>query len=110
MEVRLKITALYESVTQSIINDLEAGVASWVKPWKDGNTGDILPMNAATKRDYNGVNIPILWHAQIRKGYSENDGEKKLYGTDISPKQAVIIALDGGQAAQLEDIRSNHRA
>jgi antirestriction protein ArdC len=50
MEVRMKITALYESVTQSIINDLEAGAASWVKPWKDGNTGDILPMNAAAKR------------------------------------------------------------
>jgi hypothetical protein len=27
--------------------------------------------------------------------------EKKLYGTDISPKQAVIIALDDSQTAQL---------
>jgi antirestriction protein ArdC len=65
----MQITALYESVTQSIIKDLEAGVASWVKPWKDGNTGGILPMNAATKRGYNGVNIPILWHAQLASGY-----------------------------------------
>jgi antirestriction protein ArdC len=40
-----------------------------VKPWKNGNTGGILPMNAATKRDYNGVNIPILWHAQLASGY-----------------------------------------
>jgi len=44
----MKIAALYESVTQSIIKDLEAGVASWTKPWKSGNTGGILPMNAAT--------------------------------------------------------------
>ena len=26
-------------------------------------------MNAATKRSYNGINIPILWHAQITNGY-----------------------------------------
>jgi hypothetical protein len=42
---------------------LESGVAPWVKPWRNGNTGGILPMNAATKRSYNGINIPILWHA-----------------------------------------------
>jgi antirestriction protein ArdC len=65
----MKIAALYESVTQSIIRDLEAGVASWTKPWKNANTGGILPMDAATKRCYNGVNIPILWHAQLTRGY-----------------------------------------
>ena len=65
----MKIAALYDSVTQSIIKDLEAGVAPWTKPWKNGNTGGILPMNAATKRGYNGVNIPILWHAQLTHGY-----------------------------------------
>jgi len=65
----MKIAALYESVTQSIIKDLEAGVAPWTKPWKNGNVGGILPMNAATKRGYNGVNIPILWHAQLARGY-----------------------------------------
>jgi antirestriction protein ArdC len=65
----MHISALYESVTNSIIADLEAGVASWTKPWKNGNAGGIMPMNAATKRAYNGVNIPILWHAQITEGY-----------------------------------------
>jgi len=33
----MHISALYESVTNSIIADLERGVASWVKPWKSGN-------------------------------------------------------------------------
>jgi len=68
-EEHMHISALYESVTNSIIADLERGVASWVKPWKSGNTGGILPMNAATKRSYNGINIPILWHAQLSRGY-----------------------------------------
>jgi antirestriction protein ArdC len=65
----MKIADLYQSVTADIIKDLEAGTAPWTKPWKNGNTGGILPMNAATKRGYNGINIPILWHAQITHGY-----------------------------------------
>jgi antirestriction protein ArdC len=55
-------------VTNSIIADLEKGVASWVKPWSGGGVG-ALPTNAATGRDYNGINIPILWHAALSKGY-----------------------------------------
>jgi antirestriction protein ArdC len=35
----MHILALYESVTNSIIADLESGVAPWVKPWRNGNTG-----------------------------------------------------------------------
>lgn len=53
---------IYEEVTASILKDLEAGVASWVKPWKS-KSGGILPYNHATGRKYSGVNIPILWHA-----------------------------------------------
>lgn len=65
----MNIKALYESVTQSIIKDLEAGVAPWVKPWKAGARGGMLPFNAVTNRSYNGINIPILWDAWLRKGY-----------------------------------------
>jgi antirestriction protein ArdC len=65
----MKIADLYQSVTADIIKDLETGTAPWTKPWKNGNTGGILPMNAATKRSYKGINIPILWHAQITRGY-----------------------------------------
>ena len=64
----MHISALYESVTKSIIADLEKGVASWVKPWSGRGVG-ALPANAATGRDYNGINIPILWHAALSKGY-----------------------------------------
>ena len=65
----MHISVLYESVTNTIIADLDRGVAPWVKPWRNGNTAGILPMNAATKRSYNGINIPILWHAQFINGY-----------------------------------------
>ena len=65
----MHIAALYESVTQSIIKDLEAGVAPWTKPWKSGARGGLLPFNAASNRSYNGINIPILWAAAHERGY-----------------------------------------
>ena len=65
----MQISKLYEQVTTAIVADLEKGVAPWTKPWKNGNTGGIMPMNAATKRSYNGINIPILWHAQLSRDY-----------------------------------------
>ena len=65
----MHIAALYESVTQSIIKDLEAGVAPWTKPWKSGARGGLLPFNAVSNRSYNGINIPILWAAAHARGY-----------------------------------------
>lgn len=59
---------LYESVTSNIIADLEKGVAPWVKPWKGGN-GGIMPINAATRTGYSGINILILWATREERGY-----------------------------------------
>jgi antirestriction protein ArdC len=70
----MKVSDLYTAVTSSIIADLEQGVASWTKPWKTGNGGGIMPVNAATKRSYSGINIPILWHAQSRAGILRRGG------------------------------------
>jgi antirestriction protein ArdC len=64
----MHISAVYESVTNSIIADLEKGVASWAQPWSGGGVG-ALPTNAATSRNYSGINIPILWRAGLSKGY-----------------------------------------
>jgi antirestriction protein ArdC len=60
---------LYESVTKRIVADLEKGVAPWVKPWKGGNGGGIMPINAATRRYYTGINVLILWSARDEHGY-----------------------------------------
>ncbi|MGJ0532076.1 ArdC family protein [Methylocystis sp.] len=68
----MKIAAVYEAVTRSIIAELEQGAAPWVKPWKSGNRTGILPANAITGRCYSGINIPILWHAADVRGYTTN--------------------------------------
>lgn len=59
---------LYESVTASIVSELEKGVRPWTKGWKEGKSVHI-PGNAATGRHYSGMNILLLWMEAIQKGY-----------------------------------------
>jgi antirestriction protein ArdC len=67
----MHINDLYRSVTNRIIEELERGAAPWLKPWKTGNRrGSLMPANAATSRPYRGINIPILWDAADRSGFS----------------------------------------
>src|ERR1700737_2841082 len=66
----MKINALYESVTITIIKQLEEGTAPWTRPWKNGkNTSGIMPHNGATHRSYNGINVMLLWAERELKGY-----------------------------------------
>ncbi len=59
---------IYDEVTKKIIADLENGAVPWVKPWKGGN-GGIMPINAATRTGYSGINILILWATREEQGY-----------------------------------------
>ena len=51
--------SIYEDVTRSIVEKLEAGVAPWVRPWGGGSGG--LPFNALTHKTYRGINTICLW-------------------------------------------------
>ena len=64
---RAKRADLYQSVTDSIIAELEAGRVPWVQPWGRPETTSPLgmPKNADTGRDYSGINILLLWAAAI---------------------------------------------
>jgi len=63
---------LYQEITNTIVAQLEAGTVPWVKPWRDkgGMVEAGLPYNAVTKRQYNGINVPILWGTGGAKGYA----------------------------------------
>src|ERR1700730_10105669 len=65
----MQASELYEKVTNQIIADLEKGVAPWVKPWKGGNSGGIMQINAATHHHYTGNNVLMLWSARDEHGY-----------------------------------------
>ncbi|KJC55102.1 antirepressor [Bradyrhizobium sp. LTSPM299] len=64
--------SLYDEITDKIIAELEAGHVPWVQPWENAAAKALLamPRNAATDRQYSGVNILILWSMARERGFS----------------------------------------
>ena len=62
---------LYDGITGKIIAELEEGRLPWVQPWGTAATKASLsmPKNAATSRQYSGINVLILWGAVVQHGY-----------------------------------------
>jgi antirestriction protein ArdC len=65
-------TDIYQTVTDNIIEALEAGVKPWVCPWQrvPGMSG--LPTNYATGVAYSGMNIMLLWCSASELGFSDS--------------------------------------
>lgn len=61
---------IYQKITDEIIESLEQGCVPWIRPWRNGEP--VFPVNIASGRAYNGINIPLLWHSATKNGY-END-------------------------------------
>jgi len=61
---------IYQKVTDRIIEQLEAGVAPWVRSW--ASNGNYIPHNAKTGKPYHGVNILMCWATQADKRYTSN--------------------------------------
>jgi antirestriction protein ArdC len=62
--------SLYHEITDKIIAELEQGRVPWVQPWANVGAPLGLPRNAATGRQYSGVNILILWCAVAERGFT----------------------------------------
>src|SRR5580700_3285058 len=67
------MSAIYETVTNQIIAELEAGAIPWTQPWKNQRRGGVMPLNGATGRPYSGINIPILWHSAHVNGFPSHE-------------------------------------
>jgi antirestriction protein ArdC len=57
---------LYQSVTDKIVAEIEAGTIPWAQPWEGG---PVMPANAVTGRPYSGINTLILMMAARDRGY-----------------------------------------
>ena len=57
---------VYQSVTDSIISELEKGAIPWVKPWRADSTAD---RNVINNKPYQGINRLILGMASMIKNY-----------------------------------------
>ena len=99
----------YQVVTDKIIECLEKGIIPWSQPWKNGLDG--LPFNAASKREYHGMNVFLLWITQMSKSYSSSGwltfkqakelggsvrkGEKSTEVVWWQPWEKMVINEDG---------------
>jgi len=59
--------SIYETVTNSIIEELEKGAIPWVKPWKADSSAD---KNYVSQKPYQGINRLLLGMSSMSKGYS----------------------------------------
>ncbi len=59
-------TKVYEKITASIIEAIEAGCGKFEMSW---HTFGALPSNASNKRRYRGINVLVLWAAASQRGY-----------------------------------------
>lgn len=62
---------LYQTVTDTIIKDLEFGIRPWLQPWIVGGEGGQLnrPLRANGEA-YRGINVLMLWCSAAENGFS----------------------------------------
>ena len=84
-------TDIYQTVTDSIIAALEAGVKPWSCPWQRVSGMSGLPSNYATGAVYSGMNIMLLWCSASKQGFSDSRW--------MTYKQAQVV---GGQVRTRE--------
>jgi antirestriction protein ArdC len=134
MDMRQKIdrsrdarALMYDSVTNHIIAELEAGRVPWVQPWgRSGSASAALPHNGLTGRAYSGINILILWGAVIEAGWPSQGwltfrqaleaggnvrkgerGTTVVYADRFIPKgEAERVSRDGGEARAVAFLKS----
>src|SRR5258707_11112205 len=110
-------SSVYQTVTNSIIEDLKQGVVPWVRPWK--SSASPFPRNVVSERPYRGVNILLLWTAASSQGYanpawltfrqarelggSVKEGEKAT-AIVYAAKTTKVAANDSGEEVE-KDIR-----
>lgn len=60
-----------QKVADEMIAALEAGTASWVRPWAPGEAFGTAPFNAASGRRYKGGNAIYLGALALARGYKD---------------------------------------
>ena len=62
---------LYQTVTDTIIKDLEFGIRPWMQPWIVGGEGGQLNRPLRSNGEaYRGINVLMLWGAAAENGFS----------------------------------------
>jgi antirestriction protein ArdC len=67
----MKVSDLYQKVTDRIIDELEQGTPPWTQPWKATRIKGVglMPSNLITGRLYSGSNVLLLWMEATARGW-----------------------------------------
>ena len=65
--------SIYETITDKILAAIESGPGDPVMPWQRSGARPVLPVNAATRQAYRGVNILSLWVTALEHGYASGE-------------------------------------
>lgn len=85
-----------QHLVDSWIEQMEAGVAPWVKPWKCQGSACGRPRNFESKRAYSGVNVFTLLASQMQQGFNSSEwitfsGVKRLGGSVLKGSHGTWI-------------------
>lgn len=71
----MALSNLYASVTASLIAEMEKGKIPWAPGFDQKQAAALtgMPRNGKTGRNYNGINVLILWGAALSKGYPSHE-------------------------------------
>src|SRR5687768_4461568 len=62
-------TDFSRKVAETLVEQLKAGTAPWMRPWKAGE--NLFPFNAATGNNYHGINAVWLMATGQERGYTD---------------------------------------
>jgi len=105
---------LRRQITDAIVDGINStGTLPWDKPWNSMAGFSNLPCNHVTGRQYNGINVLLLWSAANANGYSTNRwmtykqaselGIKPPKGGTMIVFNTQIVTPEEQQAAEAED-------
>jgi antirestriction protein ArdC len=79
---------VYDIITQRIIDQLEAGVIPWRKPWGVSGNGE-MPKNGITGRHYSGINLLMLnWGEEY---FTFKQVQEKHWTIKKGSKASIVI-------------------
>lgn len=64
---------IYQAITDQILENLEQGHLPGIgQPWDPSSRVPLIPRNAVSGRQYNGINVPLLWGMADKRGFSQD--------------------------------------
>lgn len=83
---------VYETVTNKIVAQLEAGILPWIRPWDSVKGNVAIPHNAVSGRAYSGINPLLLWCSPYAsQGWLTFNQAKQLGGHVLEGAKATEI-------------------